>query len=578
MTNNSADKTGQQSLTGRDRLYDIATLALFSAVCYVVLFVTGNLTAGPRVVDDNQVYRLQFEFEERGFLDVLRDEIRTRFEMNRLVPLHCVHKVVQARLFGSNLVAWSLWVTSVGVISAWLLFYALRLCEYSRAESLAFALITVIGEQSVLWWRLMHGEGLGLLLVSGALVLMAKQIRTGKAAYEYGFVLLVCLALLSKESFILIVPGLLALKITLTCRLQDVTLLTSLRKNVASVFWIGGVGLTLLLIIRFGIERTHFGYAGWQGFDLDIFNTMVRQYGQISNAWLLAALAVILVIAWKLRLFFFNRQNNEGSGEAPQQWLTWTDLRQSSALIVVFWLFITVPQVLLYMKTGMLDTHNEIHFSRYIVPCILGSAFVTAELLRLIRLATGGTSPLLWIALSLVCVSIGLESKVAYEESVRFATISAWNNEWIEEIVEHTDPESPIVLVYLNDLKGAFQTQVALRVYYILTRRHHRTNVYCLPLPPGTTIAEGARAAVYADIRHHGQKLRGIEQMEPGAEAEAIAVLNFGGLRGRPKELGISTVVEEHLLEYLEGDWFDPDKYDRKMSTFGHIVYLRKKT
>ena len=78
--------------------------ALIGLIVFGILIATGNFTTGPRIADDNQIYKLQIEFAEDSFSRVLANELKNRIEMGRLVPVYCLQKVVQARLFGGNLV------------------------------------------------------------------------------------------------------------------------------------------------------------------------------------------------------------------------------------------------------------------------------------------------------------------------------------------------------------------------------------------------------------------------------------------------------------------------------------------
>ena len=146
-----------------------ASLAIFPLVIFGTLISTGQLTDGPRIADDNQIYRLRIEFAERGFFPVLATELSDRFHnMRRLCPVYSVQKVVQTRLFGGNLFIWSMATGLLGVCTAGLLYWFFRLCHGTVLASVTFALVTILGEQFVVWYRLLHGEGVGMLLLAAA--------------------------------------------------------------------------------------------------------------------------------------------------------------------------------------------------------------------------------------------------------------------------------------------------------------------------------------------------------------------------------------------------------------------------
>jgi len=498
-------------------------LAIFPIIVFGILVGTGHLTDGPQMVDDNQIYKLQIEFAETGFFHVLGLELRDRFNMRRLVPVYSVQKVVQARLFGGNLAAWSIATGLVGVCSAGLLYWFFRMCDGTILAALAFALISVVGEQSVLWWRMLHGEGIGMLLFSAALVLMAFEVRTGKRRYEIAFAVLTTLAMLSKESFILTIPSVLLLKVWLTSRQRDIALLEAAHKSWLSICWLSAMFIAALAIVKLVFATTTFNYAGWTGFDATTFEDIVRQYVQITNFELLVLLSLIF-----LSVQMFQRPPANTSKPAAQhrerkhrkrkvvrdELPPWAQRPSASlTMALVFFLLLTVPQLLLYMRTGMLNT-NAGHFGRYILPCILGYAFLIAEFVRLIQQESKGHRAFTLLLTAGLCISVFDKGAVAYSEALAYANISRTTDMWFDSVVANTAEDSPIVLVFVNGMtKKAKRRSIetALRVYYILSQAYDRANVYYCPVPREPTIEESRLALENANTRHHARNMRTVE-------------------------------------------------------------------
>ena len=372
-------------------------LAVFPLVVFGMLIATGNLTTGPRMLDDNQIYKLQIEFSENGFFRVLADEYKARLEIKRLVPVFSTLKVIQARLFGGNMVAWTISASLIGACTAALLYYFLRLCNSSRLESAVFALITVLGEQSVLWWRRLHGEGVGMLLLSGALVLMVWHIRTGKRWYEIAFAFSMTLAVCSKESFILTIPAVLFLKLWLSYRDQEMTIFEVVKKNWLSIVWLVAVFCAALGIVRFVLGKSEFFYTGWMGFNAGPFARVLFQYAEFTNFWLLAVLWLILAYSSFITAPAAAGPSNGGRSRTDKkkrqkqkrQRVTEQPSQKRAAgmtMAVLFWATLTLPQLLLYMESGMLNVNNQGHYARYILPGMVGYAFLITELLGQIRM------------------------------------------------------------------------------------------------------------------------------------------------------------------------------------------------
>ncbi len=550
---------------------DWIALAVFPLVIFGLLISAGHLTTGPRITDDNQIYKLQIELSEAGFWQVLGDELTSRFEMSRLVPVYNLHKVTLATVFGGNLVAWSTWNGIVGVLTAGLLFWALRRLEASIFESFAFALITLLGPQSIVWWRLLHGEGIGMLFLAAALVAMALRVRSGRFAYEIAFAGAAALSALSKESFLLALPPLLLLKILLTGRLRGLGLRAAFRHSLFSVVSLATLSVAAALIIKVIFRTTHFSYSGWIGFNPVAFLRVLIQYVTLASYWLLPALVLIYLSSRLVR----RSTNATGAGGSEPADDGSTFLFRSWVVAGLFWATLTVPQLLLYMSSGILEIGHEAGFSRYILPCFLGYAFLIAQMLRLIR--SLGDRGRLARVLAITCTMAYLltRASVAHEASQEFAKFSNFNDQWFETVVENTRADSAIVVAYLNGVgDGGVSTQAALRVYYLLFERYHRQNLYFLPFPPLPTLEEGRLAAKQADTRRHGKRLRPVSRLPEGQPVDAILILNWAKVYERQGP----TVTREVLEKYLLGrswPWFEPQDFTRRPHPHGHVSYLR---
>ena len=564
-----------RALLSRITTADCVALSIFALVVFGLLVSAGHLTTGPRMTDDNQIYKLQIELSEAGFWQVLEGELTSRFEMRRLVPLYNLQKVVLATVFGGDLVAWSTWAGIVGVLTAGLLFCALRLLQASVFESFACALITLLGQQSILWWRLLHGEGIGMLFLAAALVAMALRLRTGRFAYEIAFIGAAALSALSKESFLLTLPALVLLKILLTLSWRGLGLWSALRYNLPSIVCLAALCLVEVAIVKLLFKTTQFAYTGWVGFQLQALIRTVYQYLSLTSLWLLPALVLLLVWVTATRRSFPGAGDGESEGDSIPF------LGRGWVVAVLFWVALTVPQILIYKSSGLLNTERQADFSRYILPCILGYGFLIAQLLRLIRRRGDGIGAARVLAIACVLGYLAIRGNVAYYACQEFAGFSKANDAWFETVVEKTREDSPIVLVYLNRVGeggwGGQSTQAALRVFYILSERHQRKNLYFRPIPPRPTIEQARQMSHQADTRHHGQRLVPVEQLPEGQEAEAVLILNWAEVYEHQGPTATREVLEKYILT-RDWPWFDPENFARVPHPHGHVSYFRTGT
>jgi hypothetical protein len=528
-------------------------IAVVPLVVFAVLVGTGNLTTGPRLVDDNQIYKLQIELEESGYLHTAAYDITTRLGMQRLVPVYCLHKVTQAAVFGGNLVLWSIWTGLLASFAGVLLFVFGRLCRFSVFEALAFSLITIVGEQSVTWWRLLHGEGIGMALLSGSLVCMALRARTGRRAFEVAFVVLLVGAVLCKESFILAAPAILLWKVWLTRALTGASVVSSVRQNLVAIVAVGAVSLAALAVILLGFSTTEWGYSGWAGWRLDWFLRILGQFLRIGDAWVLVALLALLLLArWRLR-----------QSGAPARSVGPEEPAGSGILVTLIFLSLTLPQLLLYMQSGMLGGQE---FARYALPAVLGVALLAALLLRRIRWELGAGSVVHRVSMVLVLAVLLFDGHRAWRDGRAYGDASRRHDTWMDTLRACVDPERPIVLAYLN--LGPPMITVALRAYYILRERHGFEDVYFLPLPPVPTIEEGARDPfLREDSRRHSAKMRHAGRIGRKQRIGAVLVLHHGDAE--------ATGSLEEFLGFVS--WFSADDFERQQHPDGHITFFRKK-
>ncbi len=574
---NSASRTGLPPVRPVKQLgrSDLLTLAIFPALVFFVLIASGNLTTGPRTVDDNQIYKLQIEFEESGFVDTLQNDVVSRIGMGRLVPVHCLHKVLQARLFGGNLLLWSVWVGLVGSAGGCLLYLALRLLGFAPGEGLIFSLIVMIGDQSILWWRLLHGEGIGMVLFASGLVCMAQRIRTDKRIFEFGFILCIVLAMLAKESFILTVPALLFLKIWFSMRLRGMSLNTAIGASWSSIIWLTLFSASSVVLIRFGLNTTHFSYTGWDGYNHEQLVNIIGQHARISHLFLpiFALIGVYFVACTLAGKQTETEPSSTGESRAGLPHLS-RDLSRRLFVVGLFWGTITIPQLLLYMKSGMLNGDGQAHYARYIVPAIVGYAFVVAELLRMIRIANPTKTALIVIGYVLVGISLGERVAKAYRHAEDFAEESRYNDQWFAAITEHIEPDDPVVLVYPNRMHSGYQTQVAMQVYYILTQRHGQREVYFLPIPDKPSIEQARLAATQSDTRHHAKRMRHVDQIPTGTPIGSVALMNCGFDSDDKRSTGYK--LEEALRSDHAGTWFKPEEYQHVVTELGYRAFYKK--
>jgi hypothetical protein len=545
------------------RLYQerLAFLLILLVIVFGCLILSGTLFSGPRMEDENQIYKLQMEFEEWGFATTLKEELLSRFEMRRLVPLYCIQKVGLAYLFGTNLMGWHIYTGLLGVLSGFSLFLFAGELKFDLVASALFSLLSIVGEQSVLWWRLLQGEGIGLALSSVGLYLLTRGYARKRKRLEWLGLLFFLMASLCKESFILLLPAVGLFRLLLPLHDDENKKITdALGENRWYLVSVGVLFLLFIGTIKYGLGTTSFVYTGWRGYDSEQFARILGQYQDIINLPLLAALPLLVVIAFILSL---NRR----------EW-TARKLARQLYLPASFFVLVTLPQLLLYMSSGFVNQGEEADYERYLIPCLLGIAFLTAVLLNLTKTAVG-PRPFYVVAVALLSLQLVLKTQDAYGKAEEYAAYVDVTGQWFEAIAKNVESNEDVVIVFINGERNReYAIQAALRVYYIMNQGYGYEKIYFSPLPDRPTIEEARLHLMQRDTRYFAQRMRAVDEIRGKKGPGGIMVLNWGKFKRETEP--VASMLEGAFIAMNRG-WIDFQGYGRTVNGHGHITYVRKR-
>jgi hypothetical protein len=284
----------------------------------------------------------------------IKDDLKIRFR-----PVYYLHRVAECRFFGDNLFLWSLYTGFLAFVTFTLFYLGMRGLRFSTVESLVFSALIFSGPQMAVWWRLGPAETIGIVLLSLCFYFMARG-RKNFALNSILFSIFLILSSWCKESFTIIIPAFLFLKIWLDVTNLRIGVLACIRKN-----WVlvapASVLIVNMFVILFVVGKTTMGHAGVGGSVPALMKGILwmfqggKQLEDIARLTLAMILCGTLcyAIAGKRRaITFFGRLI------AP----------------LIFALLIIVPNVVLYARSGM--------YQRYLLPATLGFAFLIIYLMR----------------------------------------------------------------------------------------------------------------------------------------------------------------------------------------------------
>jgi hypothetical protein len=336
----------------RDKVFIIGFIILAT---FSFLGLSGTLNSGYHFQDDHEIVRIENDLRNGSFYDVSKkwvvEDLHIRFR-----PLYFIHRIATIRLFGSDFLALSLYTACLGIATFLFFFLVLRNLKFSILESFLFLIISFIGPQLSIWWRLGPNETIGVTLLSIAFWFMSSCLN--KKHYLLNnilFVFFLILTSLCKESFLIIVPGVILFKILNEKLNFRISTKEVIRMNMISILPLIIVMVELTIIISY-VGTNKVGYAG---LDSSLKTTLVGMTEVFRNLWkpYIYILIIAFVILISSQLFILKH----------------IQLKQ---LIVPFALFIllVIPNVILYAKSGM--------WERYYIPASIGFSFLIVSIIR----------------------------------------------------------------------------------------------------------------------------------------------------------------------------------------------------
>lgn len=327
----------------------IGISVFFLMIVFGVTIGIGTLTSGFHLVDDHQFAEWVYQMEYQGvsIWTILKDEFLNDI-MFRYRPLYYITRVLSVYLFGINLTALSLMRAFEIFFSMLFLYYSAKMMKSKRIFAVLFVLVSWIGYQSVIWWKLGPQEAQCMLLFSIGLFCMLKWLWKKKTGWAVGSLISFFLMGSYKESFLILIP----------------------------FVW--------LYVLYFELEKTEEKLS-------------IKRIWKcvLSKLWYLIVLALLCVIPLIILVFFIGTNNYDGFGtggtvevymtsftsslQGDLKWyarfgvlfimilLTYWDQLKKLWKEIVLTMVILIPQFAVFGQTGI--------SGHFLVPTTIGFAF-----------------------------------------------------------------------------------------------------------------------------------------------------------------------------------------------------------
>lgn len=333
--------------------YGIALLIITVAGLLMVT-LSGSVFSGYHFMDCHYYTEIKKQMTycslQEVFIDMLKNDTGIRFR-----PMWKISDIFEIAMWGDNMLLHGFWQITVNICAAYLIYLLGRNMTWSHTESLLFAGFSLVGTQSAVFYQTEVIEPLGLVfLILSWLSLQNCMKAKGvlKKMYYTSFAVFSVLMALCRENFILVLPA----SYVFYCMLYSekhscVRIIFKTWKTALFLFLLTAVCLISTLVFA-GTGGT--GYAGVSA------HIGIAQY--LKTMLYLFVISGCSLLSFPFMIWLLKKQRVAG-----KNWL----------YPVLLLVFITIPQIVLYSKSNIID--------RYLIPSVVGCAYFAIFIYREIQ-------------------------------------------------------------------------------------------------------------------------------------------------------------------------------------------------
>ena len=427
----------------------IITFLVAISIMAGILFGTGTIFSGWHLVDDHETVRMAELDVKAGteFSEVLLRSLKQDIQ-HRWRPLYQIFRVAEVYLFGLNSVLPNCLLCIMGIFTYVLLYYSVRNIGINMLCAHLFVNVVILGRQFEIWYRIANQENLGLLFLAICLWLITSQFKNHSYSMKRYNVLLTIFAIacaMMKESFLIILPGIILLRIGLEIASDKKKVSVIVKKNWVMCSLTFVVFIFSVIIILKYVGTDSIGYAGVDmnsGIKEMIWKLM-RMCNNALKIYLIVAImcCILLILSWK-NIFILSRNKQIIMG-----------------IFLVFSLYVIAGEMVLHAKSDMWD--------RYLVPFSVGYGLfliIGAE-----SLLKNKYVKIIYFVVLILFLGTRLYLSI-FNRAASYADEGKETQKMLSYIVEHTSPDSKIVTSL-----GGGEADMAASIYLEF---RDRTNVY----------------------------------------------------------------------------------------------------
>lgn len=520
-------------LNGSPAAEKIGVFCAYAIITWGFLFLTGTIFSGFHLSDDQILITFNNRLQHEPFLSAAYHEIADDLFI-RFRPLAIFYYMLLSKwpYPDFTMIAWL--VSLQAILTCYFFYRFARYLKCNAVLSFLFPLFILCGNQGVVFWRNCVNETFAMLLLSISFFYLGKLLsnKSHHPGNTFAFGLFLLLSTLTKESFIILVPAILFLKVWQESNVYGKTFPDSVKQNIKLIIVFTVIVIAELAVIFYykAISPRFINYIGVDESTFTVSNlhiSLVRLW--ITKGYLLVILPFVLFI------LFMKRK----AGNRKEFWTFFLPL-------TLLFLLITIPQILLYSKSLI--------FERYLLPGTVGSALVILFLHQYVK----RYQPLQFLnkfflpaCTLLLCLQIVLMTRGA----AAYANTGYSVKKMLNSIMEHTDTQDTILLVAYP--LGQSDQALSTKTYLNAEIGGKRRNVFIEPLIDSAQREGEVESSVIENFI---------------LETKGISYQNIS----KPKNIRCITFFEKTLPTFMKNHTdFDTTQF-RKVSDGQFLIYVKK--
>jgi hypothetical protein len=341
----------------KSKMADLIVLGALLCISVLFAYKIGLLICGCYFADDHEIVRLNAMIHDIGLLRTMQSWLSADMHL-RFRPVYWIFRVAESFLLGNHVFLWHLVKAVEIACCAFCMYLFSRKMKLNVYISVLFSVMSFLGTQCAVIFRLGPQEPLALIWMFMALIFAIRCHEHDSRWNKLGFIIFMILMMGTKESFVLLAPILVFFLCYLDWREQEVF---SVKKYAQTLLKYRDILLTVILcfflcigIIVFYSGTGSTGYAGFDG------ETSVTTYAHaVWSIWTgsMSLYLKIFIITLLLCICVWIYQAIKNKPPKAH----WVFLRICELLIPLYFI---LTQSILHAKSGMDE--------RYLLPCVTG--------------------------------------------------------------------------------------------------------------------------------------------------------------------------------------------------------------